>query len=287
MKMKYILISIIMFILPVFSVCACTWPGSNRQNELEYVIWQTDENEYGIELTFTVFARDGSRYGTFKYENKEYDILMGWSRNKVHIIYIGYYGNYIGYGDGGNDLQITGYYEIMAKDVVEIRFYNVYGDYEELKSLKDKKITVRATAIARDECDVSVIDGIMWQTENNEWKIYTDYGRRRFSVGTYGTGDEKTDIAVFWFADNKTFKAYKLKERTPSDDTSGTYIDITRIDGNAYIVGTYTNDPAQLHLTYTVDGENQPEISILHCNRIDKPNEDRWYPSSPDAAPLN
>ena len=283
-KVKCILISIFILMLPVFSLGACTWFGINRQRDLVNVVWQTDENEYGIELTFTVFDHNGDEYGTFKYEDKEYDIKMGWADGRVDITHIGYYGNAIRYPSAGKEFDITGTYKIIEKNVVEISFYNAYGDYEELQSIKDKKITVRATDINSDEYDVSEISNVMWQSKNIEWKLYTFYEMRRFSVGTYGTGEEKADIAVFWLANN-TFKAYKLKEGTPP--SSMYYIDIDRIDGNAIIVGTYTNDSKQLHLTYTVVGESQLRFSILYCQKIDNYLADPyWYPSSPEAAPF-
>lgn len=285
MKMKYVLISIFILIVSFCSVCACTVPGANRQDELENVIWQTDENEYGIELTFTAYGRRNERYGTFKYEDKEYDIHMEWAKGRVHIYHIGYYGNTIRYAEEGKEFEITGYYTIIKQSVVEIKFYDAYGDFEELKTLKDKEITVRASDVDRNECDVSVINNIMWQSKNTEWKIYTYYGMRRFSVGSYGTGEEKTEVAVFWFDD--TFKVYKLKERTPLPSGVSHYIDINRIDGNAFIVGTYTNDSKQLHLTYTIEGETQPCISILYCQEIDNWQDNaNWFPSSPEAAPL-
>lgn len=287
MKKKFaILISLFILMLPVFSVCACTWSGANEQNNLVNVIWQTDENDYGIELTFTVLDQNSARYGTLKYEDKEYDIHMGWAKGKVNIDHIGYYGNIVGYANEGNAFEITGNYTIIEKNVVGIKFNNVYGDLEELKSLKDKIITVRASDIDKDEYDVSVINNVMWQSNNLNWKIYTYYGMRRFSVGTYGTGEGKTEVAVFWLADN-TFKVYKLKERTPLPSGISHYIDISRIDGNAFMVGTYTNDSKQLHLTYTIEEETQPRISILYCQEIDgSQNNANWYPSSPEAAPL-
>lgn len=286
MKMKYILISLFILILPIFSVCACTVPGANSQDELENVIWQTDENEFGIELTFTAFSRHNERYGTFKYEDKEYDIHMGWAKGKVNIDHIGYYGNTIRYAEEGKEFEITGYYTIIKQSIVEIKFYDAYGDFEELKSLKDKKITVRAYDIDPDEYDVSAINDIMWQSKNTEWKIYTYYGMRRFSVGTYGTGEEKTEVAIFWFNDN-TFKVYKLKEKTPLPSGISHYIDLDRIDGNAFMVGTYTNDSKQLQLTYTIEEEAQTRISILYCHEIDNWQDNaNWFPSSPEAAPL-
>lgn len=286
MKIKFMLISLFIFILPVFSICACTVPGANRQDELENVIWQTDENEYGIELTFTAFDRHNERYGTFKYEDKEYDIHMGWSKGRVNIDHVGYYGNTIVYNGDGEKFEITGYYEIIEKNVVEIKFYNAYGDIEELKSLKDKKITVRASEIDKDKYDVSDFSNVMWQSKDKAWKIYTYYNMRRFSVGTYGSGESKTEIAVFWLADNK-FKVYKLKEKTPLPSGISQYVDITRIDGNAFIIGTYTSDSQQLHLTYNVEGETQSRTSILYCGEIDDfLNNSYWFPSSPDAAPL-
>lgn len=286
MKMKYILISLFILILPVFSVCACTWPGANRQDELENVIWETDENEYGIELTFTAFKRHTERYGTFKYEDEEYDIHMGWAKGRVHIYHVGYYGNTIIGVNEGQEFEITGYYKIIKQNVVEIEFYNAYGDYEELKTLKDKKITVRASEIDSDEYDVGDFNCIMWQSKNTEWKIDTYGGMRRFSVGTYGTGDEKTEIAVFWLAD-KTFKVYKLKERMPITSGDGHYIDANRIDGDAFIVGTYTNDSKQLNLTYTVEGEVQSRVSILYCQEIDNWQDNaNWFPCSPNAVPF-
>ena len=287
MKTKYILICIFIIIVSVCSVCACTVPGGNRQDELENVIWQTDENEYGIELTFTAFGRHSERYGTFKYNDKEYDIHMDWWKGVVHIAHVGYYGNTIISDDEGREFEITGSYNIIKQSIVEIKFYDVYGDGEEFKSLKDKTITVRASSINRDEYGVGDINEITWQSENNEWKIYTYYGMRRFSVGVYETEAVKTEIAVFWFTDN-TFKVYKFKESTPLPDDSSRYIDINRIEGNAFIVGTYTNDSKQLNLTYTVEGETQPRNSILYCQEIDDRQYDvNWYPSSPEAAPLN
>lgn len=286
MKIKYIIISLFILILPVFSVCACTWPGANSQDELVDVVWETDENEYGIELTFTAFETHTARHGTLKYEDKEYDIHLGWSKGEVSIERIGYYGNVIGYDGGGARFEISGTYDLIEESVVEITFYYVSGDFEELKSLKDKKITVRATNINRDEYDVSVLNCFKWQSENAEWEIYTYYDMRNFSVGTYGFGEDKIEIAVFWL-DGKTFKVYRLKEEDPVLSNTHHYFDVDRIDGDAIIVGTYTNDSKQLHLIYTVQGETQPRISVLYSQSISNAAYKLWYPSSPDAAPLS
>lgn len=285
MKFKHILISLIILILPVLSICSCTLPGANRQDELVDVLWETDENEYGIELTFTAFETHTARHGTIKYEDKEYDIHLGWSKGEVYIERIGYYGNVIGYDGGGARFEITGNYTIIEESLVEIKFNNVYGDFEELKSLKDKKITVRATNVNRDEYDVSVLNCFKWQSENAEWEIYTYYDMRNFCVGTYGFGEDKIEIAVFWL-DGKTFKVYRLKEKDPVLSNTHHYFDIDRIDGDAIIVGTYTNDSKQLHLIYTVQGETQPRISVLYSQSISNTAYKLWYPSSPDAAPL-
>ena len=209
---------------------------------------------------------------------------MGWWGGKVNIDYIGYYGSSIRYFSPEKGFEITGTYKIIEKNVVEIEFYTTYGDFEELKSLKDKKITVRATDIDPDEYDVGDISEVMWQSKNTDWTLYTYYEMRRFSVGTFGAGEDKTEIAVFWLVNN-TFRAYKLKEGTPPDGVDA-YIDIDRIDGDAFIVGTYTNDSKQLHLTYTVVGETQLRFAILYYTSDRLPDVVQWYPSSPDVAPV-
>lgn len=281
MKRKCILISLIILtlILSAFSLCACHW--TNRQRDMVNVVWQTDDNEYGIALTFTVLDHSGDNYGTFKYENKEYDIRMGWEHGKVFIYPIGYYGNNVR-SDDKKEIRLSGTYKIKEKGVVEITFYTVYVDFEEFKPLNDKKITVRATDIDPDESDVGDISEVMWQSKDSEWKIYTYFAMRRFSVGTYGVGENKTDVVVFWLNNNR-FKAYKLKDGVPPDG-GGEYVDLSRIDGDAFIVGTYTNDSKQLHLTYTLEVETQLRFSILYCQKVDNYLMDiHWYPSSSDA----
>ena len=282
-KVGCVLLSMLVLILSVFSLCACTWLGIYKWPSLVNVVWRTDANEYGIDLTFTVLDHQGDNYGSFTYEDKVYDIKLGWSKRMVDIHHIGYYGNTIRSGFEGKEFAIDGRFTIVEKNVVEIEFVYVNGDFEELQSLVDKVITVRATEIDPDECDVGDISEVMWQSKNTEWKLYTYYSMRKFSVGTYGT-DNKTDIAVFWLANN-TFKAYKLKEGNPPDNAS-VYFDIERIDGDAFIVGTYTNDSKQLNLTYTIEGETQPRFSTLYCQAIDDYSTmyPYWYPSSPDAA---
>lgn len=152
MKIKYILIALIIFLFSGLSLCACTMPGANRQNDLKNVVWQTDENEYGIDLSFTAFDRNGLLYGTLKYGDGEYDICMSWGKNRFSLHHIGYYGNNI-YPGEGEYFDITGYYTIKVKDgsVLDLEFRSVYSDNESeysdievLETLQDKTITIYA-----------------------------------------------------------------------------------------------------------------------------------------------
>ena len=106
MKFKKIICLLISFsILILFS--ACVMPKNNKQTKVLDTKWQSEENDYGIDLNFTAFKEGGVLFGQISYKGKTEEIYIVWGNLRFVTQKVSFYGNTI------DTCYASGYYKII------------------------------------------------------------------------------------------------------------------------------------------------------------------------------
>lgn len=251
----------LLFIFVVLSVCmlmGCTislkrW---NTQNEKQYVVWQSESNDYGIDLQFFVYEERSSHFGTISFNGETYDIAMVWDDLNFIVSKVNYYGKTDDFVD------ISGRYAIKDDNTVELE---ITVDYIYAGALCGKTIVVNAYDMVDTVHDVAVLSEACWEAEDDLLTLYTYQGMRNFSVGIYSDGATKYDIVVYWLPEC-SFEAYELSDG---------------VQQSAVVMcGTYICGKDTLELTYCTSdgGEGRTLLLTARTVLIQEYPAERWYP---------
>lgn len=251
----------LLFIFVVLSVCmlmGCTvsFKRNNTQNEKQYVVWQSESNDDGIVLQFSVYRERSSHFGTVSFNNQTYDIAMNWWDLNFDLSLINFYGKEYQFK------YLSGRYTIKADNTVELEFTRdyIYGE-----ALCGKTIVVNAYDMEDTVHDVAVLQEVCWETENDLLTLYTYQGMRNFSVGKYSDGATQYDIVVYWLPEC-SFEAYELLDGVQQSDV--------------VMCGTYICGKDTLKLTYRTNDDGAERTLLLTAREIlnqEYPDE-LWYP---------
>lgn len=236
--------------------CTVSLKRWNTQNEKQYVVWQSEKNDDGIVLQFSVYRERSSHFGTVSFNNETYDIAMVWGDLSFNVSKINYYGKEYAYND------FSGRYTIKADNTVELE---ITRDYIYGGALCGKTIVVNAYDMEDTVHDVAVLHEVCWEAENDLLTLYTYQGMRNFSVGSYSDGSTQYNLVVYWLSEG-SFEAYEL-----SDGVQQSYV----VMYGKYICGKDT-----LELTYRTSDDGAERTLLLTAREIlnqEYPNE-IWYP---------
>lgn len=254
-KIGLIFIFVILFVCMLMG-CTVSLKRWNTQNEKQYVVWQSEKNDDGIVLQFSVYRERSSHFGTVSFNNKTYDIAMVWGDLSFNVSKINYYGKEYDYDD------FSGTYSIKGGNTVELEIFadNMYGG-----ALCGKTIVVNAYDMEDTVHDVAVLHEVCWAAENDLLTLYTYQGMRNFSVGKYSDGATQYNLVVYWLPEG-SFEAYKLSDGVQQSDV---------VMYGKYICGKDT-----LELTYRTSDDGAERTLLLTAREIlnqEYPNE-IWYP---------
>lgn len=254
-KIGLIFIFVILFVCMLMG-CTVSLKRWNTQNEKQYVVWQSESNDDGIVLQFSVYRERSSHVGTVSFNNKTYDIAMVWGDLSFNVSKINYYGKEYDYDD------FSGTYSIKGGNTVELEIFadNMYGG-----ALCGKTIVVNAYDMEDTVHDVAVLHEVCWEAQNDLLTLYTYQGMRNFSVGKYSDGATQYDLVVYWLSEG-SFKAYKLSDGVQQSDV--------------VIYGQYICGKDTLELTYRTSDDGAERTLLLTAREIliqEYPDE-IWYP---------
>lgn len=256
-KIIFIMLPII-FVCVLLTGCHITVPKMNRQTKVLDAKWQSEENDYGIDLNFTAFKEGGVLFGQISYNNKTENIVMSWGNLSVDIKKIDYYGNLL------NSEYIIGHYKIIKSSKIKITFSYDYIFNDELKN---KTITVSATPIDLSLYDVSTTTNVLYEREQKDITIYTFQNTRNFSYCTLVKDEVTTTFIIFWFKDEQKFFAKKLEDNVLSSEI--------------LFDGSYASDNQSLTLNLnenTFITESNLTFSMRNIEYYEHPTQ-VWYPS--------
>ena len=118
--MRYMIKKLLCFTLIILSFVilpACTPSSLFRHLKFKNVIWQSEDNDYGIKLEYLVLQENSNHFGTIEFSDKKYDITVLWGYGGYDIYIVDFYGKII-----DNTLHFGGGYDITEDDKVILDF---------------------------------------------------------------------------------------------------------------------------------------------------------------------
>lgn len=259
---KYILKVIVLIfffsIIPI-SLCACINPWLNRQDNLKNVIWQSEENDYGLSISFTVFQH-GTNYGYIDYCGEKHEITMLWQDLDFSLCLVSYYGENLSNIYKADTVWYTvgGKYKILKPSKVRLTIFydNLYNG-----ALVSKDMTLSATKVNTIDYDISLQPGVTWENIEKNISITNYFYTKNFSVGTYN--DIK--VVTYWL-ENDRFSMYELVDNIQQDIelACGSY--------------NYSSDDIILNFEKNQIAEDE-EIALARTEYV-KMDFLNWYPPS-------